>query len=202
MIQLAIRLAVRSGREALVRLAVITAAVGIGVGLLLSVLAIYQGYQASVAKACWQCTDPAPGATSGSLLWNYSRDMYQGRGIDRLDVATLSPAAPVVPGLAAMPAAGQFYASPALATLLATVPADELGDRYPGRSPAPSGQPVCRARTRSRSSSATDRTRCAPYLALGTSPPSTRRRTGCQRRSSTSSGSRWARSRCWYPWPF
>jgi len=89
MIRLGVRLAVRSGREALVRLAVITAAVGIGVGLLLSVLAIYQGYQASVAKACWQCTDPAPGATSGSLLWNYSRDMYQGRSIDRLDVATM-----------------------------------------------------------------------------------------------------------------
>jgi hypothetical protein len=132
MIRLGVRLAVRSGREALVRLAVITAAVGIGVGLLLSVLAIYQGYQASVAKACWQCTEPDPTATSGSLLWNYSEDTYQGRSIDRLEVATLAPGAPAVPGLAAMPAAGQFYASPALAALLATVPADELGDRYPG----------------------------------------------------------------------
>jgi hypothetical protein len=132
MVWLGVRLAVRSGREALIRLAVITAAVGIGVGLLLSVLAIYQGYQASVAKPCWQCTNPAPDTTSGSLLWNFSEDMYQGRGIDRLDVATLAPGAPAVPGLAAMPAAGQYYASPALARLLATVPADELGDRYPG----------------------------------------------------------------------
>ncbi len=132
MVRLGILLTVRSGREALVRLAVITAAVGIGVGLLLSVLAIYQGYQASVAKACWQCTDPDPGATSGPLLWNYRQDMYQGRSIDRLDVATLAPGAPVVPGLTAMPTTGQYYASPALATLLATVPADELGERYPG----------------------------------------------------------------------
>jgi hypothetical protein len=132
MVRLGVRLAVRSGREALVRLAVITAAVGIGVGLLLSVLSIYQGYQASVAKACWQCTDPDPAATSGSLLWNYGVDTYQGQSIDRLDVATLAPGAPVVPGLSAMPAAGQYYASPALAKLLATVPADELGDRYPG----------------------------------------------------------------------
>jgi hypothetical protein len=132
MIRLGVRLAVRSGREALVRLAVITAAVGIGVGLLLSVLAIYQGYQASVAKPCWQCTNPAPDTTSGSLLWNFSEDMYQGRSIDRLDVATLAAGVPVVPGLAAMPAAGQYYASPALARLLARVPADELADRYPG----------------------------------------------------------------------
>jgi hypothetical protein len=132
MIRLGIRLAARSGREALVRLAVITAAVAIGVGLLLSVLAIYQGYQASVAKACWQCTNPDPTATSGSLLWNYSQDTYQGQSIDRLDVAALASGAPVVPGLSAMPAAGQYYVSPALAHLLRTVPSDELGDRYPG----------------------------------------------------------------------
>ena len=132
MIQLGIWLALRSGREALVRLAVITAAVGIGVGLLLSVLAIYQGYQASVAKACWQCTETDPHATSGSLLWNYGVDTYQGRSIDRLDVATLTSDTPVVPGLAAMPTPGQYYASPALARLLATLPADELADRYPG----------------------------------------------------------------------
>jgi hypothetical protein len=132
MVRLGIQLAVRGGREALLRLAVITAAVGIGVGLLLSALAIYQGYQASVAKACWQCTDPDPAATSGSLLWNYRQDTYQGRSIDRLAVAAVAPGAPTVPGLSTMPTAGQFYASPALARLLATVPADELGDRYPG----------------------------------------------------------------------
>lgn len=132
MIWLGIRLTVRSGREALVRLAVITAAVGIGVGLLLSVLALYQGYQSSVAKPCWQCTTPVADATGGTLMWNFSQDMYQGQNIDRLDVATLAPGAPVVPGLAAMPTPGQYYASPALAQLLATVPADQLGDRFPG----------------------------------------------------------------------
>jgi hypothetical protein len=131
MVRLGLRLAVLSGREALVRLAVITAAVGVGVGLLLSALAIHQGYQASVAKACWQCTRP-DSPTGGPLLWNFSHDMYHGQSIDRLDVATLAPDAPVVPGLPAMPGAGRYYASPALARLLATVPADELGDRYPG----------------------------------------------------------------------
>ncbi len=32
-----------------------------------------------------------------------------------------------------MPAAGEYYASPALADLLARTPGDQLGDRFPGR---------------------------------------------------------------------
>ncbi len=36
------------------------------------------------------------------------------------------------PGISKLPAAGQYYASPALAALLRTVPADQLGDRFPG----------------------------------------------------------------------
>jgi len=57
----------------------------------------------------------------------------QGPFIEQLDVAALGPGAPRIPGLPAIPAAGQFYASPALSRLLTTVPADELGDRFPGR---------------------------------------------------------------------
>ncbi len=38
----------------------------------------------------------------------------------------------MLPGISRLPAAGQYYASPALAALLRTVPADELGDRFPG----------------------------------------------------------------------
>jgi hypothetical protein len=38
----------------------------------------------------------------------------------------------MVPGLPKLPAAGEFYASPALSQLLATVPADELAARFPG----------------------------------------------------------------------
>src|SRR5262249_17240603 len=50
-----------------------------------------------------------------------------------LGVAGLGPNAPVVPGIPRLPGAGEFYASPALADLLATVPRDELGARFPGR---------------------------------------------------------------------
>jgi hypothetical protein len=39
----------------------------------------------------------------------------------------------VPPGITRLPPAGGYDASPALAALLATVPADELGERFPGK---------------------------------------------------------------------
>ncbi len=130
MIRFGLHMTLRSGREALTRLVVTALSVAVGVGLLLSVLAMYQAYRDTVAKPCWQCTNVTD--ASGPLLWNYSQDEYRERTIDRLDTATLASGGPVVPGLAAMPTAGQYYASPALAALLRTVPPGELGDRFPG----------------------------------------------------------------------
>ena len=37
------------------------------------------------------------------------------------------------PGIPRDPGTGQYYASPALASLLRSTPADQLADRYPGR---------------------------------------------------------------------
>jgi hypothetical protein len=132
MIRFGLHMTLRSGREALARLLVTMGAVAVGVGLLLCVLSMYHAYETTTAKPCWQCTDvPAP-AGSGALLWHYGQDVYGGDTIDRLDVSTLSASAPVLPGLDRLPAAGQYYASPAMAALLRSVPADQLGDRYPG----------------------------------------------------------------------
>ena len=131
MIRLGLHLTLRSGREALVRLVVTAVAVGIGVGLLLSVLSMYHAYETTVAKPCWQCTEQSD--ANGPLLWNYSEDEYAGQTIDRLDVAVIDSDTPLLPGLSRMPAAGQFYASPAMAALLSRTPADQLGDRFPGK---------------------------------------------------------------------
>jgi hypothetical protein len=145
MIRLGLHIALHSGRAALTRLAITAAAVGIGVTLLLSVMAMYHGYQSTIARPCWTCTgfpavgepiadgatptaDPGPNAE----LWNFVKDFYRGTAIERADVAALGPQAPIVPGLDRVPAAGQYYASPALARLIATVPRDELGDRFAG----------------------------------------------------------------------
>jgi len=138
MIDLGFRLALRSGREALIRLALIAAAVMVGVAVLLSVLSEFHAFSAAGNRQCWECTNGSSitatryGADPKAELWNYSEDYYEGRTIKRLDVAALGPQAPVIPGLAKLPAAGQYYASPALVGLLGSVPRDELGNRFPG----------------------------------------------------------------------
>ncbi|WP_345136328.1 FtsX-like permease family protein [Dactylosporangium darangshiense] len=136
MLLLGARLTLRSGREALTRLVVIAAAVAVGVTVLLAVLAEFNAFQATAHTRCWQCTSGAPVGAAGpgerGELWNYSEDYFDGRVVQRLDVAALSPDAPVVPGLSRLPAAGEYYASPALHRLLAGVPRDELADRFPG----------------------------------------------------------------------
>jgi len=138
-IRLGLRLALNSGREALTRLIVTTLAVAAGVALLLGVLAEFHAFQADSKRVCWECTqgNSVPGARPGALpshgeAWNYSVDYYQGRTIERLDVAALGPDAPVPPGLSRLPGPGQYLASPALAQLIRTVPRDQLGDRFPG----------------------------------------------------------------------
>ena len=143
MFRLGLRLSLQGGREALVRLAAIVAAVALGVAVVLSILADYHGYQNMLDRPCWECTNGSPlsaqqsagtALPSTGTLWNLSDDYYDGRKIERLDVAPLGPgsAGPVLPGLQQLPSAGQFDVSPALAALLRTVPADQLGNRFPG----------------------------------------------------------------------
>ena len=138
MFRLGIRLTLRSGREPFVRLAVTAVAVAVGVAIMLAVLADFHAFRASNNRPAWENTAGAVvtsdyTSASGSELWNYSNDIYQGQTIERLDVAALGPHAPVPPGISRLPGSGQYYASPALAALIRTVPADELRDRFPGR---------------------------------------------------------------------
>jgi hypothetical protein len=134
MVRLGLQLTFRTGREAIVRLLLTAVAVAIGVTVLLAVLADFHAFQVTSARPCWECTAPAPAGApnSHSELWNYSENIYQGRFVEELDVAGLGADAPLLPGLTRLPGPGQFYASPALAQLLKTVPRDELGDRFPG----------------------------------------------------------------------
>lgn len=134
MLRLGLRLTLRSGREAAVRLLVTVAAVAIGVAILLAVFAEYHAFQATSRRPSWESTQEAPAGapTDNETLWRYSENIYQGRFIEQLAVAPLGPHAPVIPGLGQLPPAGQYYASPALAALLRTVPRDQLRDRFPG----------------------------------------------------------------------
>lgn len=137
MYRLGLQLVARSGREALLRLVVTSLAVGMGVAILLGVLAEFHAFQATSNRPSWESTQGTSVSTAaavpGAELWNYSENIYKGRFVEQLEVAALGAGAPRIPGLSQIPSAGQFYASPALSQLLQTVPADELGDRFAGQ---------------------------------------------------------------------
>jgi hypothetical protein len=138
-IRLGLRLTLRSGREALTRLVLTALSVALGVGVMLGVLAEFHAYNTTISRQCWECSTGAPlksqaqiPASDTAELWNYTEDFFQGHAIRRLDVAPLGSAAATIPGLAKMPATGEYYVSPALDRLLKNTPKDQLGDRFPG----------------------------------------------------------------------
>jgi cell division protein FtsX len=125
-----------SGREAALRVLVTAAAVALGVGMLLACLAGANGLHAQTDRGAWLDTSAqavAPTSTSGRLWWLTSTDEFTNQEIDRVDIAASGPNAPVPPGIPHLPGPGEYYASPALTTLLRSEPANELRDRFPGR---------------------------------------------------------------------
>jgi hypothetical protein len=136
-IPLGLRLVLSGGREAITRLVVLAVAVGLGVGLLLTALAATNAVSTWNNRHAWFWTGtsavPAgPAAGVAPLWWHPSGDLFNGQQISRFDVAASGASSPVPPGISHDPAPGQYYASPALAALLHSTPADELASRYPG----------------------------------------------------------------------
>ena len=139
MIPLGLRLVISGGREAVIRLVVLAVAVGLGVGLLLTVVAAANAVSTWNNRHAWFLTGtefvlPGP-ATAGiaPLWWHPIGDTFNSQNIYRFDVAATGASSPVPPGILRDPGPGQYYASPALAALLRSTPAAELADRYPGR---------------------------------------------------------------------
>ena len=148
MIRFGLRLTLRGGREAATRLVLIGVAVAIGTALLLITLGGINAVNSQNARFAWLETAsdgvrPNPPATAGApassaratgdpTWWRLSGDRFHGSIIGRVDVAATGPHPPLPPGMHALPGPGEFYASPAMARLLAATPADELAGRYPG----------------------------------------------------------------------
>ncbi|MEU4531859.1 ABC transporter permease [Micromonospora ureilytica] len=132
MIRFGLRLVLAGGREALTRLIVIAAAVAIGSGLLLTTLAGVNAVNAQLTRYA----SMYPNASAGDadpLWWSNRQDYFHGKQIIRIDVAATGSTAPTPVGIPSTPGPGEYYASPAFRELLANHPADQLGDRYPGR---------------------------------------------------------------------
>ena len=134
MIALGLRLAVAGGREAVTRLAVIAAAVAVGVGVLLATIAGVNAVTAQLTRYAAMYPTPSADAGADALWWSTREDFFAGEQIQRVDVAATTPSSPTPLGIPRTPGPGEYYTSPALAELLAEAPAGQLGDRYPGRS--------------------------------------------------------------------
>ncbi len=110
MFRLALRLALHSGREPVVRLIVTMSAVAVGVAILLAVLADFHAFQVTNNRPFWEGTQPTQNGklnepASNVELWKYSNEIFQGQTIERLDLAALGPNAPVPPGISRLPGA-------------------------------------------------------------------------------------------------
>ncbi|MDQ2811627.1 MAG: ABC transporter permease [Actinomycetota bacterium] len=138
MIRLGLRLTLAGGREAAVRLVLLVTAVGLGVGLLLIAMAGVNAVNTQNDRYAWLSTGYAPTAAGPAktatdpLWWLIRADWFHGEIIGRIDVAATGPTSPVPPGISHLPGPGQYYASPAMAALLRSTPADQLAGRYPG----------------------------------------------------------------------
>jgi hypothetical protein len=144
MIPLGLRLVISGGREAITRLVVLAIAVGLGVGLLLTAVAATNAVTTWNNRHAWYWTGTAwvpPGPATGvaPLWWHPGSDIFNGQAISRFDVAAAGTSSPVPPGIPRDPGPGQYYASPALAALLRSTPANQLADRYPGHLAGPIG---------------------------------------------------------------
>ena len=137
MIGLGLRLVISGGREAITRLVVVAVAVGLGVGLLLTAVAATNAVTTWNSRHTWYWTGTAwvpLGSAKGvaPLWWHPGSDSFNGQSISRFDVAATGTSSPVPPGIPRDPGPGQYYASPALAALLHSTPANQLAGRYPG----------------------------------------------------------------------
>jgi hypothetical protein len=139
-IRLGLRLTLNGGREAVIRLVLTGLAVALGAGMLLVTLACINAVNSQNGRYSWvntggdQTTPVVEGtAAHDPIWWLLTADEVHRQVVGRVDVAATGPNPPVPPGLPALPGPGEYYASPAMAHLLATLPPAQLGDRYPGR---------------------------------------------------------------------
>ena len=120
MIRLGLRLAISGGREAVIRLVVLTAAVGLGTGLLLIAVSGINAVNSQNDRYAWFFTgnpgvpsgsanphaksregttaEMPSGTSAGPLWWLLRDDVFNGQVIYRVDVAVTGPASPVPPG--------------------------------------------------------------------------------------------------------
>lgn len=126
-----LRLLIFGTRRGWGRLAGIIAGVAIGVVLALLLIAGAHALEARDIRGAWlqPSVEDIALATPSDTIAATSSDGFEGRRIQRLDLAVPSTSAAQPPGLPVLEP-GTYLASPALQALIDATPRNQLGDRY------------------------------------------------------------------------
>ena len=132
------RLILTSDRTSRRRLAGIAAGTMLGVALVLMLISAYQAFGARSLRSTWvqleagrqQKLTPDTVLDTAHVGAVTTTEVHAGQMIWVLKVAATPGSTVRIPGVPRIPAAGEYVASPALAKRIASVPADELGQRY------------------------------------------------------------------------
>ncbi|MFF0014149.1 FtsX-like permease family protein [Streptomyces sp. NPDC005374] len=119
-----------SGRRGLQSRLLAAGAAAVGAFVLLIMLAAALGSGARADRTAWRTPEPVKHGTAvQALATTYVRH----EPVTVVSLAQLAgrPGTPAPPGLKAFPAKGSVYVSPALASLLHRLPANQLADRFP-----------------------------------------------------------------------
>lgn len=109
-------------------------AVGVATSTALALLAasVAPAFDARADRIAWR-QPSAVALSDATAIQRRTLDTFEGRPIIVVEVEAVAGAPSLAPpGLRAFPSAGTAHLSPALADLVDTHPADELGDRFPG----------------------------------------------------------------------
>ncbi len=128
----------RGGARQRATLALTAAGVLVSTVLALLVVSVLPALSARADRTAWRTPLQYRDMSQHVGFERTTDDSYGGVGIMRVDLAPSavgdgSSALPAPPGLSRFPAPGEFFASPALADVMASSPKEDLADRYPGQ---------------------------------------------------------------------
>ena len=132
------RLVIAGDRSSRRRLLGIVAGVMVGITVFLMLAAASQAFGERSRRSTWHqpvstnptYLEPDTVLTPTTAVIASSTDYYEGRVITIMLVAATPDTSVRIPGSDVMPRPGQYLASPALAELIDSTPADQLGERY------------------------------------------------------------------------
>jgi hypothetical protein len=125
-----LRLLRGGGRSARLEVGLPLVAGGAITFVLLLLLGLHQGLDHRADRTAWRTPETA--TSEPTAMQAGFTDYVEERPIAVIELAALTRDPPDVPGMGRFPAPGELWASPALAELMADLPADQLADRFPG----------------------------------------------------------------------